>query len=34
MRHFNILIYFYSEPGLSLVEAPILAPGEVTIDQQ
>ena len=25
--------FFYSEPQLSLVEAPVLAPGEVTIDQ-
>jgi hypothetical protein len=24
---------FFSEPNLTLVEAPVLAPGEVTIDQ-
>lgn len=29
----NFYQFFYSEPQLSLVEAPVLAPGEVTIDQ-
>jgi len=30
---FNQLSSDYSEPNLTLVEAPVLAPGEVEIDQ-
>ena len=33
LKYMLIFIYSSSEPQLSLVEAPVLAPGEVTIDQ-